>query len=39
MWKENKFGYGTFASSRMYDAGYATIESARIELNLGAFSG
>lgn len=39
MWKENKFGYGTFGSTRMFDAGYATVESTPIELNLGAFSG
>lgn len=39
MWKENKFGYGTFASTRMYDSGYANVESAEIKLNLAGFSG
>lgn len=39
MWKSNKFGYGTFGSTRMYEAGYATVESQRIKLNLSGFSG
>lgn len=39
MWKTNKFGYGTFGSTRMYDSGYATVESQKIKLNLAGFSG
>lgn len=39
MWKSNKFGYGTFGSTRMYEAGYATVESQQINLNLAGFSG
>lgn len=39
MWKANKFGYGTFASTRMYGFGYATVESQQIKLNLAGFSG
>ncbi|CAN0144422.1 unnamed protein product [Ascophyllum nodosum] len=39
MWKANKFGYGTFGSTRMYDFGYATVESQPINLNLAGFSG
>lgn len=38
-WSENKFGYGTFGSTRMFEAGYATVESTPINLDLGAFSG
>ncbi|CAM9283124.1 unnamed protein product, partial [Ectocarpus sp. 8 AP-2014] len=39
MWKSNKFGYGTFGSTRMYESGYATVESQLIKLNLSGFSG
>ncbi|CAN0008305.1 unnamed protein product, partial [Scytosiphon promiscuus] len=39
MWKSNKFGYGTFGSTRMYESGYATVESQTIKLNLAGFSG
>ncbi|CAM9678446.1 unnamed protein product, partial [Ectocarpus sp. 12 AP-2014] len=39
MWKSNKFGYGTFGSTRMYESGYATVESQQIKLNLSGFSG
>lgn len=39
MWKSNKFGYGTFGSTRMYESGYATVESQKIKLNLAGFSG
>lgn len=39
MWKANKFGYGTFGSTRMYGFGYATVESQQIKLNLAGFSG
>lgn len=38
-WMANKFGYGTFGSTRMYGSGYATVESERIKLNLAGFSG
>ena len=43
MWKSSKFGYGTVGSTRMCEAGYATVKSPQINLNinlnLAGFSG